>query len=411
MPKSNTTKENSSSKESSKVVHYKLRATLVVLLIILGSILSANLGIVRWTEQQILNADGWVEVVGPLPKNDQIASAIGTHAVTQLFESVDVRQKLTDVLPENIAFLAAPLTSQLQTQANNLAKNFIQSDQFQSVWIAANRQANTRLVNSARGIESEPLPIVQKAETKFNLDLGDLKGKVIERLGQNNSGVFSGSEKIKKSAIVVGLKTKYDNFKRFVNTIDFMNAVLPLAILATFLGAAAIAIHRQRAVLWSGVGIMIVSTLQVIGLNALRPQIINMVENNLYRPAAETVWSALINPFNSIVRTLFIAGFAIMIIAILFGPYKWAKALRQKLRLSDLLKTNFATSIRRSRYWVEKNKRYIWATGGVVMLIFLTFYPSISWLVTVKTFLCISIFVALVELYAFRSFLITKKEV
>lgn len=398
---------DSTVQDSKARVHYKTRIFLVSFLITLGALMSAVYGIVYWTETQIFNADNWVTIVGPLPKDEQVAAAVSDYSVSKLFESVDVQQKITEVLPERAAFLAAPLTKQLQNQANNLAKNFVMSDQFQNVWESANRIANTRLINSARGQESQPLPVVQKAETKFNINLSGLKNTIIERLGQSNSGLFDQtSDKVKNNEILISLKTSYENFRRFVKTNDALYSILPFAIIAAFIGAIAIAIKRQKAVLWTGISIMIISTLQVVGINALRPQIINMVENQLYRPAAQAIWSALVNPFNAIVRTAFIAGLALLLIAIVFGPYAWAKALRQKLRLTEIPKARVFDYVRLARSWTEKNKKYIWGGGGAILLIFLTFYSDISWAVAIESILLATIYVAVVELFATRSYLL-----
>lgn len=390
---------------SSKPVHYRTRMFLVVLLIVLGAILTAGYSVVRWTETQLLSTGGWTAIVGPLPKNAEVATAVSTYTVTQLFDAVDVQQKITDALPDRATFLAAPLTKQLQTQANDLTKQFVMSDQFQNIWIAATGTAHSRLVDSARGIQPEPLPIVQKAEAKFNINLPSLKETIISRLGQSSSNLFGDSDKVKNSAIIIGLKAGYNKFRDFVRTTDALYSLLPFAVLASFLGAVAIAIHRQKALVWVWVSAMIACTLQIVGLNALRPQIINMIENNLYRPAAQAVWSAMINPFNSIVRNVFIVSTVLLLVTIFFGPYSWTKRLRQKLRLNEVGKAKVFGYANVVRQWAEQYKRYIWSGGGVVLLVFLAFYPAISWLVAAKALLVAAIFVSLVELFATRSYL------
>lgn len=403
--KSNNLESTKVSAADTKKVHYKTRAFLVVLLIVLGAILTAGYSVVRWTETQFLDTDGWIAIVGPLPKNAEVATAVSTYTVTQLFEAVDVQQKISDVLPDRANFLAAPLSKQLQTQANDLTKQFVMSDQFQNIWQAAIGTAHSRLVDSARGQEPEQLPIAQKAEAKFNINLPSLKSTIISRLGQGNSNLFGDSDKAKNSAIIIGLKAGYNKFRDFVRTTDALYSLLPFAVLASFLGAIAIAIRRQKALVWVWVSVMIACTLQIVGLNALRPQIINMVENNLYRPAAQAVWSAMINPFNSIVRNVFIVSTVLLLITIFFGPYGWAKRLRQKLRLNEVGKAKVFGYANVARQWTEQYKRYIWGAAGIVLLIFLAFYPAIGWLVAGKAVLVATIFVSLVELFATRSYL------
>jgi hypothetical protein len=297
--------------------------------------------------------------------------------------------------------LAPTLTNALATQSENLAKKFVQSDQFQGLWESANRLAHSRLIEAARGNTSNQPPAersVQLGNTKFNLNLTSLRQYVRDQL-QKGGNVTNLQEDAGQNQIVADLKLSFQNFKRFVRATDALNTVLPYAVVAAFLLALALATRKYTALLGISAGIMIVTTLQIIGLKILRPEIINMVQNNLYRPAASVVWDSLIIPFNNLARNYFIAGLILGIITVLFGPVSWAVRLRHRLRLTELTKANVFNYVRAARHWVNQQKQYIWIGLGLIALIYLAFASNIDWITALQVgFTAISAG-ALVELF------------
>lgn len=382
----------------------KWRGFFVWLLITIGCLATAGLVIVRWTEKEILTTDNWVAIVSPIPKDDQVAQAVSTYAVGQLFESIDIQAKVKEALPERADFLAPTLTSTLTSQTQNVTKKFIQSDQFQNIWESANRLTHARLIGAARDTTPPSTQrTLQVGNTKFNLDLPSLKSFIGSQL-QSNSALtdFQASGNQQPSQIVADLKLSLQNFKRFVRTTDALYQVLPFFVVTSFLLALAIALKRHRALLGISIGLMLVTTLQIIGIKILRPEIINQVQNNLYRPAASVVFDALVNPFNALARNYFLAGLILGIITILFGPYKWTIAMRQKLKLTEIKKAAVFNYIRTARGWVRDQKRYIWIGAAVLTLIYLAFASNLDWIKAAQAIMLLISFGSLVELFSSR---------
>src|SRR5437773_1520516 len=66
-----------------------------------------------WAATTTLNTNRWVQTVTPLPQNPAVAAAVSQYTTDQLFQAVDVEQRLRDALPTQAAFVAGPLTGQL----------------------------------------------------------------------------------------------------------------------------------------------------------------------------------------------------------------------------------------------------------------------------------------------------------
>ena len=93
-------------------------------------------------------------MVGPLPQNPTVAAALSDYAVTQLFAAVNVEQVVTNALPPKAAFLAGPLTTELRSLATQTGQKVVASDQFNQVWVAADRTASSTLIGLGRGFGS-----------------------------------------------------------------------------------------------------------------------------------------------------------------------------------------------------------------------------------------------------------------
>lgn len=378
----------------------KWRSFFVWLLVVLGCLMTAGFIITSWTERVLLSTDNWVRIVSPLPKDDQVASAVSNYTVTGIFNSLDVDVKIHDALPERAAFLAPTLTNALQTQSENITKKFIQSDQFQGLWESANRLAHARLIETARNeTESQTNRSVQVGNTKFSLNLANLRQYVVSQLQKSDLyGNFNDNEG--QNQIVADIKLSLQNLKYFIRSTDSLYAILPYAIIMVFLLALAISRRRYSVLLGISAGVMIVTTLQIIGVKILRPEFINLVQNNLYRPAVGVVWDALIIPFNTMARNYFLAGLGLGLVILFFGPMPWAVNIRRKLKLNNITRASIFSHLANARQWTGKYKIYFWAAAGVVTLIYLAFANNINWQSALQTIMVAISFGATVELFS-----------
>src|SRR4029079_5757917 len=104
-----------------------------------------------WAATTVLSTDRWVSTIAPLPKDPKIAAAVAEYSTTQLFEAIDVQQRIENVLPAQAAFIAGPVTGQLRTQIYNTVVKVMQSDQFQRIWVGVNEQVHSRVLDIIEG--------------------------------------------------------------------------------------------------------------------------------------------------------------------------------------------------------------------------------------------------------------------
>jgi hypothetical protein len=139
-----------------------------------------------WAATTVLSTDRWVSTVAPLPKDPKIAAAVAEYSTTQLFEAIDVQQRIETVLPQQAAFIAGPVTGQLRTTIRNTVVNVMQSDQFQRIWVELNTRVHDRVMAIVEG-RSE---LITAAEDHVEIDLLPLINQVLRDLSAQLPTLF-----------------------------------------------------------------------------------------------------------------------------------------------------------------------------------------------------------------------------
>src|SRR4051794_11980222 len=115
-------------------------------LIVLGSILAFLSVFGIWIERQALNTNDWVETSGKLLHNAKIREAVGNYLVDQLYENVDVKKELEDILPGEASELAGPAAGGLRQVAGQGAEKGLETSTAQELWEEANRSTHEQLL-------------------------------------------------------------------------------------------------------------------------------------------------------------------------------------------------------------------------------------------------------------------------
>ncbi len=382
-------------------VNFGWRAIAVSILTVVGLISLVGFSFVHWTERQILTTDNWVQVVGPLPKNDQVASALSTYSVNQLFTQSDLENRISQALPPRASFLAPTLTDQLQSRLTNRTKQLIQSDKFTSLWTSANKAAHQRLLDSARG----QTPQTAQSNARFNLDLSGVKDSVSSFLNQRASNKDPNNTPSKNNvALAVNLKTSLNNVKSYIRTADFLNGTLGVLALVCLVGAMVLSLRRRRLLMTISLIMLVIALLQLIGVKVLRPTILNQIQDYAFRPAVGVVYDTLLSSFKKGATSVFFGSLAIFIIALVYSQkfINRSKYLAQQLKRYK--KTGFYKDWLGFRKLVRK---YLWQIVVAVLVIGLIIMAfviaSFSWATLIRSILFILLSIELVNLVAART--------
>jgi hypothetical protein len=296
-------------------------------LVILGSVLAFLSVFAIWTERQALNTDDWVDTSGRLLENQTIRETLSDYLVDQLYENVDVRKELEEILPKDTKELAGPAAGGLRQVAGQGAEKVLETSTAQELWEEANRTAHEQLLavleNKKEAVETEG--------GNVRLNLGSLLTNLAEQVGIGESL----AEKLPPDAAQIEI-LRSDQLKTAQDVaIAIKGLALLLSILTFVCFGAAIYLSRDErwvTVLLSGIG-LIAAGFAVLVVRHIAGGIVvdQLVKTENAKPAGEAAWEIGTSLMTSIATTVIVVGILFAIAGWLASPTNGARATRRFL--------------------------------------------------------------------------------
>ena len=151
-------------------------AAILVVIAALGVTLSV-VGV--WAGRTTLNTDRWVETVTPLDKDPAVRAAVSTYMTDQVFNTLNVDQRVKEALPPKASFLASPLSGQVRGFVQGSVNKVLASEQFAQLWPEINRVAHTQVM----AILNNDSKVVRSSGDTVTLNLLPVVNQVLVELG------------------------------------------------------------------------------------------------------------------------------------------------------------------------------------------------------------------------------------
>ncbi len=294
---------------------------------IFGSLLAFLSVFAIWTERQALNTDDWVDTSGRFLENETIRSTLSKYLVDQLYENVDVRKELEEILPGDTKDLAGPAAGGLRQVASQGAEKVLETSTAQELWKQANRTAHEQLI----AVLENKKEAVETDEGSVKLNLGDLLTNLAEEVGIGESL----AEKLPPDAAQVEI-LKSDQLKTAQDiAVAIKGLALVLSILTFVCFGLAIYLSRDErwvTVLLSGIG-LVAAGFGVVVVRQIAGGIVidQLVTEESAKPAGEAAWSIGTSLMNSIATTVIVVGILFLVAGWLASPTNGARAVRRIL--------------------------------------------------------------------------------
>lgn len=264
----------------------------------------------------VLDTNEWVATIAPLSQNEIIVSAISTYVVGEVFEAIDVELVAQDILPEEISFLSGPLVGGLQNLVRDVVSDLITSDQFNAVWVAANRTAQQAIIRALRHDEG----LLYLKDGRLTVDLSEPFAFIQGTLGLDVLDLFAEKD--------------WDNFvllesqqvamvQQVLASLGAMGWLLLLVTLILFALAWLISLWRRQTVLWIGVA---------VAVTMAQPALLASFADPLMRTLAGEIWDVVIRRLVGQTIFVLVAGVILAVAAALTGPHPRAVAFRDGVR-------------------------------------------------------------------------------
>ncbi|MCP2276154.1 hypothetical protein [Nocardia amikacinitolerans] len=378
------------------------RWTAVAVLAVLVAALAITTVLARYVRSQILDTDRYVSTMAPLASDPAVQNEVANSLTDEIFARVDIEgmtadalAALTEAVPavENrprvdraVEGLAPVIAQQTRDFVHETVLSYVRSDQFEDLWLRANRAAHTTVVAVVTG-QVGPESVTVDENGTVSISLGTAIENVKARLLDRD---FTFAEKIPAvdKQFVLFRSPELVRAQRAVDNLDKASAVLPWVTIAAAVAAiaAAPAGVRRRALAFIGLALAVGMLILAIALIVARALYLEGMPADVRSPEAATaIIDTVLAPLRTALRGVAVLGLAIALGAYLTGGSASAIALRRRSgRGMDAVR-----HLRRSRppnvveRWAFRARTALrWTIIGIAALV-LVFWPYPTGLVVV----------------------------
>lgn len=330
----------------SRPPRHGLRWTAVAILLVLVALLAVLSVTTRFTRSQILDTDRYVSTVAPLGENPAVQAEITNQITDEIFDRVDVEGLTTDALTaltdvsnlaanaprldQAVVGLAPVIAGQAKSFVHDTVGSLVRSQQFEDLWIQANRSAHNALVSVMTG-DYGPNSVEVDQSGTVSISLSTIIDRVKVALIDRG---FAFADKIPSvdKEFVLFQSPELVKAQRAVSALDKVSAVLPWLGIACAAAAVAVAPTGRRLRALSLVGLSIALGMLVLAIGILigRAIYLDSVPTDILSPdAATAVIDTVLVPLRTSLRAVAVLGVVVGLGAYLVGGSSSALAVRR----------------------------------------------------------------------------------
>jgi hypothetical protein len=263
-----------------------------------------------WAKTTLQEEDRFVATLEPLPKDDAVATAISVTVADGVVEAIGVEAWVTEKLPSELEFVAAPLTDAIEGFVTTAAVDVIESDALTSVWSATLRVTHKAVSAVVSGNDGA----LEAEGGTVSINLDEIAGVVIDRV--EAAGLDVPDADLELGSIVLYEDGQLAAVQSLAKVIDTVGWFLPLLALLFILVAIAVSRNRRGTTAVLGFGTFIGTALALISLRLGRNYVVNAIEDATEQEAAGAIWDVLL-------ERLYQMMWATLILALIVGIVAW----------------------------------------------------------------------------------------
>jgi len=308
---------------------HRWRWTGAIALLVIAALLTPPALVGFWGRRTIVDAQRYIDTVGPLASSPVIQEAVATEVSDQLLTAA--RGNLDGIiaqlnLPPAVLALRPAIAGAVDNFVETSVQKFIASDQFQALWIRVNQQIQQELVKALNGDTEGAVTI---RDGTVYLDLSIVAQAVQQALVERGLTVLDRIQIPNTGHEIVLLSSSQLNTAQklwtFTEPIAFW--LLPITILL-FLGAILLAPNRRRMLLVSGLVIVVGMALLAVALNIARSQYVDATSTASFSAALKIFFDTIVRYLWASIGALAVLGVVVAFFAWLGGPSAPAGSLR-----------------------------------------------------------------------------------
>ena len=312
------------------------RPVVVTILVVLIAVLTPLGVVARWAHNEVADTDRYVESVAPLASDPAVQNAVTNRITTEIVTRLRVEavtdqaiQALSDrglppLAATSLQALSGPLSNAIESFIHDQVANLVESDEFQTAWEEANRQAHVQMVAVLTGKDTD---LVQISNNAVSVNLATVIGAVQDRLVDRGFTLAQNLPTVDAQFTIFQSEdiTKAQNAFRLLSA---LNTWLPILVLVLL--AVALAIARSRRTTLIATMLAVAASMLVLGflLNTFRVVYLDALPTDVDHAAAGAIYDTLVWFIRLNLRAILVLTLAVAFIAWVSGPALSAVRIR-----------------------------------------------------------------------------------
>ena len=354
---------SAATKPANSRLHHRWKGIVIFLCAALAAALLIVGNIFFWAGNTLVDTNKFVSTTGPVISQPSVQSAVAEYTTNQLFMNYDVQGLVQQVLPPKADFLAPQITSQLKTHTQGVVQKVVASPKFQQAWLSTLRKAHDRLINFAKTYQGSG-----------DINLGDIFTQITNNLQGTKLSFLVGKQ----------LPSKYSSIH--IATVAWLPALHKLSVhiglyqsLTTglFIVLSAVTVwlskNRRRMVLSLAIGFGLAMIVTLISIRVAKAITVSRV-NPDYQQAVRDTMNIIFKPLVIQTYSVLLAAGLTALVAWVSGPYRSAKAMRNRteaLFAGKLHQTLFASENRLTKFFGNHKRVIQWTIVALTALVLL----------------------------------------
>lgn len=365
----------------------RVRSVLTWVLTVLAVLATTLALLAMWTFRTLTDTERFVDRVGAVIEEPEVAAAVGDAAASQVVEALALEDRLREALPDDVVIAAGPISNAAESYLARGATRLAQTDAFRAAWdaglasghrlsIAILSGTDTTVVQNTDGV------IVLDITPVINLLLADGSEFISDLIGRDVSAPTVTAETIEAAVAALEDQLGTDlpaDFGRVTliasddlaaaqaayQTVRLTVWLSPIAA-AVLVGLAIAASTRRLRTTMSivvGTGLLVVAV--GVALQPLRASIVASVESEGLAPAVAAAFDTVLGSLRT--GIVLVVVLAVVAAAVLFLTGKSSAAASGRQLVAQVPRSAAA------------HRGWFLGGGAVVVLLLLAALPDRTW--------------------------------
>ena len=359
-----------------------------------------------WTHTVIFNTDEFVSTVAePVGSDPEVTQRVAETVTAKAMEAGDVQNRITEALPPEAAFLAQPLTEQVQSFLTTKVNELLQTEAAQEAWakmigvihqqlVAVLRDESNVFLVQGDDITLNLLQLVGRALALVQEYLPDaIATRVtipqIDPTAPYDEQVATLSAAIGRplptdfGTVTIAEGTQIQQAQTAVRTFDSL--VIALWVISALLIVAALVFSpwRLRTLLELGLGILIATLIARVAIKQIETRALDAITQQSGSKVAESVVTTALTSLGSFTTWLLVSG-VILSLGAFFGgrPHLVKAAGSGAVKLAGRGAAMANSQMPDAQRMAETHFDYL-RGGGVVAAVIALFFAtgSLTWVI------------------------------